>query len=634
MKPMSIILLSVLSFASIAQDNSIAVNSTIKQATVFLDGAQVTRQGSANLPVGISLLTFKNLSPKVVEQSIQAEATHGVKILAVSFGVDYLEAKQKPAKIAALEAEKKRLAALLRQELSQEEVYKEEEVILKTNKSIGGTSKGVEVEQLKLAMDYFRARLLEIKMKVFEIDKSVRKLNEEISRIDNQLKELSAVQEQETGTITVKVSAKSSTASTVVVKYLVKNAKWFPSYDIRAKDVQSPVSVTYKANISQQSGEDWENVELTISSGNPMQSGSRPTIQPWILGFNNYNQAQIRIRGISSIGVQSSSFVQGRVTSAEDGSALPGVNVVVKGTTVGTVTDAGGNYSLSLPANANALVFSFIGPQTEEVPLSGRSQLDAQLAQDVRQLQEVVVTGYGVATQRSMTGSVTTITDSDGYRYTPPAPKIIAATPIVKQTNFEFKIDEPFSIKSDGETRATEMVEYELPAWYEYSCVPKLDPDAFLVAKVIGWDEYNFLEGEANLFFEGKFIGKSVLDTRNVSDTLRLSLGRDANVLVKREKVKNLSSRQLVGSYQKSVFMYEITIRNKKSQPIAVLIEDQIPVPNNKEIDVVKVEDSKAEYKEETGLLKWKRLIASGKTETLKLQYYIKYPKGSNMLLE
>jgi hypothetical protein len=618
---------------SMAQDNPVTVNSTIKQATVFLEGAQVTRQGNVNLSSGVSVLVFKNVSPKVVEQSIQAEATNAVKILSVSFGVDYFEAKQKPAKIALLEAEKKKLAAHLRQELAQEEVYKEEEVILKTNKSIGGTSKGVEVEQLKLAMDYFRSRLLEIKAKLFEIDKNIRTLNEEIARTDNQLKELRAVQEEESGTITVKVSSISPATTSITVKYLVKNAKWFPSYDIRAKDAQSPVSVTYKANISQQSGEDWENVELTISSGNPMQSGERPLIQPWILGFNNH-KSRLMVRGISTVGVQSSSFVQGRVVSSEDGSGLPGVNVVVKGTTVGTVTDSDGNYSLSLPANSSVLVFSFIGMQTQELPIAGRLQLNVYMNTDVQQLSEVVVAGYGVSGEKSMTGAVAGITDSDGYRYTPPAPKIIAATPIVKQTNFEFKIDGPFSIKSDGETRATEMVEYQLPAWYEYSCVPKLDPDVFLVAKVIGWDEYNFLEGEANLFFEGKFIGKSVLDTRNVNDTLKLSLGRDANVLVKREKVKSLSSKQFVGGNQKSFFAYEITVRNKKAQPIVVLIEDQIPVPNNKEIDVVKVEDSNAEHNEETGLLKWKKVIQPGKTEAIKLQYTIRYPKSSNMILE
>jgi hypothetical protein len=636
MKAIFTSLLAITIAMAYAQEQNQSVSSKIRQATVFLEGAQVTRNATVNLRAGVTILTFKNLSPRILEQSIQAEASQGVKILSVAFNVDYLEKQQKPGRISNLEIEKKRLAILLRQELSQEEVYKEEEIILKTNKSIGGTSKGVEVEQLKIAMDYFRQRLLEIKSKLFEIDKNIRKINEDIAKIDSQLRELSSSKEEESGEIAVKVSSKADVQSNFSLKYLVKNAKWFPSYDIRAKNIESPVSITYKANVSQQSGEDWDNVELTISSANPLMAGEKPSLKTWVLGFNNGYSNSIRIRGIASVGVNSSSsYVQGRVISAEDRAGLPGVNVVVKGTTIGTVTDAGGNYHLSLPPEAFSLVVSFIGMKTEEIPINGRNAIDVHLSSDATQLTEIVVTGYGVSQKRELTGSISTVTNDDGFRtYTPRVPKTIAATTIVKQTNFEFTITEPFSIKSDGEVRATDMVEYGLDALYEYSCVPKIDLDAFLIAKVTGWDEYNFLAGEANLFFEGKFIGKSVLDTRHSSDTLRISLGRDSNVSVKREKLKNLSSRQLIGSSQKSSFTYQITVRNKKTQPVLILIEDQLPIPNTKDIDVDKIEDSNAEHNEETGLLKWKKVIQPGKTEAIKLQYTIRYPKSSNMILE
>lgn len=92
--------------------------------------------------------------------------------------------------------------------------------------------------------------------------------------------------------------------------------------------------------------------------------------------------------------------VKGRVTSTEDNSALPGVNVIVKGTTSGTVTDSDGNYSLTVPSNNASLVFSFIGLQTQEVPIGDRSTIDVSLALDVTQLSEVVVTGVGTATEK------------------------------------------------------------------------------------------------------------------------------------------------------------------------------------------------------------------------------------------
>jgi TonB-dependent starch-binding outer membrane protein SusC len=92
--------------------------------------------------------------------------------------------------------------------------------------------------------------------------------------------------------------------------------------------------------------------------------------------------------------------ITGRVTSAEDGSSLPGVNVVVKGTTNGTVTDVDGKYSLSIPSAGGSLIFSFIGLKTSEVAVGERSILDVQLGLDVTQLSEIVVTGTGVATEK------------------------------------------------------------------------------------------------------------------------------------------------------------------------------------------------------------------------------------------
>jgi uncharacterized protein (TIGR02231 family) len=317
--------------------------------------------------------------------------------------------------------------------------------------------------------------------------------------------------------------------------------------------------------------------------------------------------------------------LSGRVVDAQ-GNPMPGVNVLIKGTSFGTATDAEGFYSI--PASGvSTLVFSFIGYQAQEVNVNNQFQVNATLLVETQSLNEVVVMGYTSQRKSDLTGSVSSVSVQKVKRN-------IVATPVVRQTNVEFKLDDPFTIKSDGEVRATDMVEYELDALYEYYCVPKLETDAFLVAKVLDWDEFNFLDGEASLFFEGKFIGKSFLDTKNTSDTLVLSLGRDGNVLVTREKVKDLSSKQLIGSNQKATYAYDIVVRNKKAQPIMMVIEDQIPIPNTKEISVDKIEDSNGDYNEKTGIIKWRKEIASGKTETMKLTYAVRFPKYSSMILE
>lgn len=615
-----------------AQEAELNIKSRIDYVTVFLDGAQVTRNATVSLKPGVSILKFPGIAPGIQEQSIQVEAPSNVKIMSVSFRVDYMEEIKAPEKIAGLEEERRKLWASLAQEKAMEEVYREEEAILKTNKSIGGTERGVPIDELKLAMDYFRQRLMDIKQQLLQSDKNIRKYNEGIVKIDAQLKELSAVKAASTGEILVKVSSKITSQAPVVIKYLVREARWFPSYDIRAKDIQSPVSITYKATISQQSGENWDNVKLTISSGNPSQGGAKPIIKPWILGFNNMiarNESstittvqQPKVYGVSG------NMVRGRIVD-ESGEGMPGVNVLIKGTTIGTASDAIGYYSIPLTSDAQNLVFSFVGYQTQEVLINNQSQVDIQLSPDVTMLSETVVTGYSaVNVTDALTGRLA------GVSYTPRVKKSLVATPVIRQTDVEYTIEELFSVRSDGEMRTTDMVEYELDAHYEYYCVPKLDADAFLVAKIVNWDEHNFLEGEASLFFEGKYIGKSILDTRNTSDTLTLSLGRDRNVLVTREKKKDYTSRHFVGSNQKSVFAYEISIRNKKALPLTIVIEDQIPVANDKEISIDKIEDSGAHYNLESGLLIWKKEIDPGKTELINLKYAVRFPKNSQMILE
>ncbi len=113
--------------------------------------------------------------------------------------------------------------------------------------------------------------------------------------------------------------------------------------------------------------------------------------------------------------------ISGRVSSAEDGSALPGVNVVVKGTTNGSVTDAEGNYKLSVSGSGAALVFSFIGLKTEEIAIGERSVIDVQLGLDVTQLSEIVVTGSGIATDKKKLGIAVESLAADKLPQTPSA---------------------------------------------------------------------------------------------------------------------------------------------------------------------------------------------------------------------
>jgi hypothetical protein len=99
-------------------------------------------------------------------------------------------------------------------------------------------------------------------------------------------------------------------------------------------------------------------------------------------------------------------------------------------------------------------------------------------------------------------------------------------------------------VPADGKQYLVEIDQVTTEAKYQYYAAPKLSTDVFLTARITDWTKYNFLSGEANLFFEGTFIGKSKLDTRAANDTLSLSLGVDKNIVVKRMMQTELNEKQ------------------------------------------------------------------------------------------
>ncbi|HPS45845.1 MAG TPA: DUF4139 domain-containing protein, partial [Bacteroidales bacterium] len=144
----------------------------------------------------------------------------------------------------------------------------------------------------------------------------------------------------------------------------------------------------------------------------------------------------------------------------------------------------------------------------------------------------------------------------------------------------------------------------------------------------------NLLSGNIQLYFEGTYVGESFIDINQTNDTLDISLGRDAKVVVERKKQKELNSKNLIGSSKKIDIAWEISIRNTKKTPITILVEDQIPISNDKDIEVVKGEISNAIYDETKGSLKWLFTLDAADTKKMNFSYNVKYPKTKILYLE
>jgi uncharacterized protein (TIGR02231 family) len=534
-------IIGLLSISAKADGIQKPIKSDIKEVTVFMSGAQVSRTGSIYLNPGTTEIVFEDLSPYVVATSIQASGKGDFTILSVVHQMDYMKNSIKSKEQLALEDSVEKHQDQLEYFTGLATVYTQEAAMIIANQSLGGANVGVKVQDLKDAADFFLTRLSEIKLKEIELANKIKKVNEKITKETSQLATLSANLNKPSSEIVVTVSAKIAVQATVSVNYMVSTAGWIPSYDLRAIDVNNPISLSYKANVYQSSGENWNDVKLTLSTGNPTQSGSKPILNPWYLSF--YTPY---------------------------------------------------NYNYNNTSNA----YNYQQPQSK----SESAKED-----------KPVVAGT-VAMDALTTASYTQVTEN--------------------QTNVEFDISLPYTILSDGKQHTVDIQTYSLPAKYEYYCAPKLDRDAFLLARVTGWDQYNLLSGDINLFYEGTYVGKSYLETRTTKDTLDISLGRDKNIAVTRIKLKEFSSTAFVGVNKKEVIAWEINVRNKKKQAIDIVIDDQFPISSDKDIEVERLEMTGAAYNEETGKLTWKfNIQPSESVKKLMFKYSVKYPKNKTVIV-
>nr|NQU91025.1 mucoidy inhibitor MuiA family protein [Bacteroidota bacterium] len=201
-------------------------------------------------------------------------------------------------------------------------------------------------------------------------------------------------------------------------------------------------------------------------------------------------------------------------------------------------------------------------------------------------------------------------------------------------TNLEYAIDIPYTIHSDGQDFGIKIKEVKLPVRYVYQSVPKLDNDAFLTAEIVDPNQLNLLSGNMSVYYQGTFTGESILDMDHTGDTLSVSLGRDKNILIKREVKKEVLDKRFLGSSIKETIGWDITVKNNKSTTVNIIIEDQYPLAEKKSIEVELLETSDARVNEKTGKLTWSLQLNPNEKVVLSYKYSVKYPKYMNLNVE
>jgi uncharacterized protein (TIGR02231 family) len=197
--------------------------------------------------------------------------------------------------------------------------------------------------------------------------------------------------------------------------------------------------------------------------------------------------------------------------------------------------------------------------------------------------------------------------------------------------NTEFAIGLPYTVPSSQKPTLVDIRNHEVKADYYYSVAPKLDRDAFLLANATGWEEFSLLPGQANVFFEGTFVGTTYIDPNSTKDTLAISLGRDKRIVVTREKLKDFTSKKFIGTNRKESYAYEISVRNTKNEAIKIKVEDQVPVSSNSQIEVTVLDVGGANYKKDSGKLIWELALQPNETKKVVYKFEVKYPKDKTI---
>lgn len=516
-----------LSVVSLAQ-KPIFTSAKTESATVYFNSAELVHSTNIALPKGTSEIVIKNIANYLNESSIRISTPKNVTVMSVQFTANYIseyEIDETSPVIKrvrdSVDLVQKEIKKLQNKRASEGKTIE----LLDKNQVVSGENTGLSVMELAKMVDYYSTKRNAVLDNIDLLNEKEQKLSETLRKLNSSLQINTSKEEKSSnGKLILQVMSDIAHKADFEISYLTPYASWQPFYNLRAESVTAPIDLMYKAQITQNTGIDWKQIKLTLSSGSPNQNNQFPTLQAWFLRY------------------------------------------------------------------------------TQPVTHYRYNNSDAQK-------NELEVMSYSPMAKSP-------VSSIDDY-----------TTVIENQLNVSFDIDIPYDILSNGKQHSVSLKELKLPASYKYYSVPRIESEAFLIAEISDYSQYNLLPGEANIIFEGMYVGKTYINPNQTTEELKLSMGRDKRVSVKREKVVDKSGTKFLSSYKEQAFTYDITIRNNKKETIEMTLKDQIPLSTDKDITIELLDKNKAEVNEETGVLTWDIKLKPNETQKLRVSYKVKYPK-------
>ena len=612
MKKYFLLSLSSLIFLStMANEDRPVAKAALDAVTVYRSGAEMVHSAKINLAKGNTEIVIENLGNAVEINSVQIKTSDYVTIMGMEFNTDYLKDEIKSPRTKLLEDSVDKINTAIDKIKLEESITADLLTVLKANKEIKGTQTGLSVAELMKLIDYYKIKSAELQADLLQLKQKKDKWSKLAEKVAAQIAEEEKKNNKSTGNLVLQLNCVLAGKYDFIITYITNNAYWSAFYDLKGSSITTPLKLIYKAKIFQTTGIDWKQVKLSLSTSTPTQTGNAPVFKAWFLSYINpvdkYNKDLSMMNSIQSFDQKNLKYeLNGKVAGVQLNEVVTtGYGIKLRGT--GTVT------------GKNAPLYMVNGVQMDAGSIA---RIDENTIKNIEVLQSPAASAiYGARG----TNGIIAITLKDGLDdYISVADRELDVT---------FNIELPYDVPTNGKAQIATLKEYEVPANYKYYAVPKLDKDAFLLAEVADWEGLNLLPGEANIIFEGTYIGKSFIDPSSTLDTINLTMGKDKRVVVKREKLKDFSSVKFLGTNKKQIFTYEITIKNNKKEATNMLLKDQYPVSQNKEVEVELLESDAAAVNEETGVLTWKISLAPGEVKKVRISYSIKYPKDKALNL-
>ena len=516
MKVQKIALLMALVSSSVFADNNI----TLDKVTLFLQGAELQGQATVSLKKGESEIVLTGIADGIKPDSINVgfDVKSNVKILSVSLDEKHPKINENSSEINALDQQLLQLQNKLNTTIIQLKVVNEQIELLKGNRLEKLTKiDNDDLAQLKKVMDFIKTNLVVALDEQYQLQQEIEQLTFQVTECQTKIDKQKQAQEALVSAVIVKVHAQNDITLPVTLSYITNKAGWKPVYDIQVMDIDSPLQLTYKADIYQNSGIDWQDINFSLSTSQPRESLKASELWSWHIN---------------------------------------------------TLSDEGGFF------------FSKSGyDEKSEKESRSRKPSDEDFPNEL-----------GVNTQ--------------------------------------FELNLPYAIKTNNQSDLLTIQNKEVKAQYHYVATPKIDNSVYLEAQIVDWDKLNLLPGQSSIFFNGKYIGKSFINTKFAQETLDLYLGKDRNISISRYRDNSQTLKPLaMGDDVSQRYAYTIDVKNGKSMPINLVVYDQIPVINNKTIKLDDIKYTGANYDKKTGLVTWNFDLNPNETKKLNLSFKLTYPK-------